>query len=297
MTEVLKLNENEIKILRYAKDRFVESVKEYGMDEIGKNRKLSGITRSELYQENEAGVKVVSVGRSRTWNILHDSLIQGGFLVKLEKFNNPKYFHITKKGLDYMANIGDDVKIVSKQDVEANKSSLAQFYSKKVQVICPVCKTKGMFEVPEAKVLNNDNTTTVSVPAGMVCDHHFQAFIDKNFAVRGYQKVDVDLTKEIAVKVDLVKETAPNLEGFEFPPLEPRTFSEEGVTPERFSEFVKRLYQKQQSGVFKHLEFSNQKPKTLGEIYLDFREFISDDNEVFSEFIKRDPYRKVIVRA
>jgi hypothetical protein len=24
----------------------------------------------------------------------------------------------------------------------------------------------------------------------MICEHHFQLFIDKNFAIRGYQKVD-----------------------------------------------------------------------------------------------------------
>ncbi|MFX0073522.1 MAG: hypothetical protein ACFFAO_20795, partial [Candidatus Hermodarchaeota archaeon] len=34
-----------------------------------------------------------------------------------------------------------------------------------------------------------------SVPKGLICNHNFQAFIDKNFIVRGYQKIDFELSK------------------------------------------------------------------------------------------------------
>jgi len=37
--------------------------------------------------------------------------------------------------------------------------------------------------------------TTVSIPFGLICNHSFNAFIDKKFKVRGYQKVDFEISK------------------------------------------------------------------------------------------------------
>ncbi|MFX1452620.1 MAG: hypothetical protein ACFFCM_17415, partial [Promethearchaeota archaeon] len=36
--------------------------------------------------------------------------------------------------------------------------------------------------------------TTISIPSGSVCDHGFQAFVDKNYKVRGYQIVDFEFS-------------------------------------------------------------------------------------------------------
>ncbi|MEJ2277681.1 MAG: hypothetical protein P8Y70_08025 [Candidatus Lokiarchaeota archaeon] len=33
------------------------------------------------------------------------------------------------------------------------------------------------------------------LPSGLVCEHSFQTFVDKNFLIRGYQKVDFELSK------------------------------------------------------------------------------------------------------
>ena len=41
----------------------------------------------------------------------------------------------------------------------------------------------------------NQHLTTVSIPFGLVCNHSFNAFFDKNFKVRGYQKVDYELSE------------------------------------------------------------------------------------------------------
>ncbi|MFX1596021.1 MAG: hypothetical protein ACFFBK_08130, partial [Promethearchaeota archaeon] len=45
------------------------------------------------------------------------------------------------------------------------------------------------------KIINHaKQLTTVSIPSGAVCEHGFQSFVDKNFIVRGYQKVDFEFS-------------------------------------------------------------------------------------------------------
>jgi len=70
--------------------------------------------------------------------------------------------------------------------------------SKEVQqeilVICPNCKTKKELKIP-IKIINQaKHLTTISIPSGLVCMHAFQAFVDKNFKVRGYQIVDFEFS-------------------------------------------------------------------------------------------------------
>ena len=68
-------------------------------------------------------------------------------------------------------------------------------YYQDILVICPTCKTKKELKIP-TKILNQaKQLTTVSIPSGTVCEHSFQSFVDKNFKVRGYQKVDFEFAK------------------------------------------------------------------------------------------------------
>ncbi|MFW9827500.1 MAG: hypothetical protein ACFFEY_07915 [Candidatus Thorarchaeota archaeon] len=63
-----------------------------------------------------------------------------------------------------------------------------------INIVCPSCKSKKELRIP-IKVINQaKQLTTVSIPSGIVCDHGFQAFVDKNFIIRGYQKVDFDFS-------------------------------------------------------------------------------------------------------
>ena len=63
-----------------------------------------------------------------------------------------------------------------------------------ILVVCPTCKAKKELKIP-IKIINQaKQLTTVSIPAGAVCDHSFQSFVDKNFKVRGYQKVDFEFS-------------------------------------------------------------------------------------------------------
>ncbi len=64
-----------------------------------------------------------------------------------------------------------------------------------VVIECPLCHMKKKLKIPLKIINQSKQLTTISVPKSLVCDHNFQAFIDKNFMVRGYQKVDFELSK------------------------------------------------------------------------------------------------------
>jgi len=66
---------------------------------------------------------------------------------------------------------------------------------KKVLIICPECKTKKKLNIPLKIIEQSQHITTISIPTGLVCKHHFQAFVDKNCAVRGYQLGDFEFSK------------------------------------------------------------------------------------------------------
>lgn len=76
----------------------------------------------------------------------------------------------------------------------------------KILINCPVCNTSDSLRIP-SKIINESNQlTTVSIPKGLVCKHNFQAYVDKNFHVRGYQKIDFECSKVEIYKKRLQKE-------------------------------------------------------------------------------------------
>ena len=78
-------------------------------------------------------------------------------------------------------------------DVTKEQGSSEEDQNKEVPIICPTCKTNNKIKIPVKIINQSKQLTTVSVPTGLVCEHTFQAFIDKNFKVRGYQKIDYEL--------------------------------------------------------------------------------------------------------
>ncbi|MFW9821718.1 MAG: hypothetical protein ACFFE4_02205 [Candidatus Thorarchaeota archaeon] len=147
--------------------------------------------------------------------------------------------------------------------------------TKKIEVICPICKTRDLIGIPEKKLRNSSHLTTVSIQKGLVCPHHFQIFIDKNLQVRGYQKVDFELNQDNSaelrngVKVFNGKRNK-NVNHFE------------NITID-----------------YRQKVFSNKKNESnitnyrnLKDIYEEFWEFIGDDNEKFQIFIRNDIKRK-----
>ncbi|MHA1758676.1 MAG: hypothetical protein ACTSVV_18065 [Promethearchaeota archaeon] len=65
---------------------------------------------------------------------------------------------------------------------------------KKILIQCPICKKKEKIEIPTQIVLKSKQLSTISIPKNFICEHCFQVFLDKNFKVRGYQKVDYELS-------------------------------------------------------------------------------------------------------
>ncbi|MCW3997177.1 MAG: hypothetical protein NWF10_01235, partial [Candidatus Bathyarchaeota archaeon] len=64
-----------------------------------------------------------------------------------------------------------------------------------IHFICPICKSEKGLDFPKSVITQAKGLTTMSIARGLVCDHQFQAFVDKNFAVRGYQRVDFEFEK------------------------------------------------------------------------------------------------------
>ena len=60
---------------------------------------------------------------------------------------------------------------------------------------CPTCNQKKRLDIPDLNNLSG-NLATISISAGMVCPHTFQAFVDKDLKIRGYQKVDYELNTD-----------------------------------------------------------------------------------------------------
>ncbi|MFX1279236.1 MAG: hypothetical protein ACFFA3_07450 [Promethearchaeota archaeon] len=61
-----------------------------------------------------------------------------------------------------------------------------------IRVVCPTCNKSKELKIPSKIINQSKQLTTVSIPSGAVCEHSFQSFVDKNFKVRGYQKVDFE---------------------------------------------------------------------------------------------------------
>ena len=58
---------------------------------------------------------------------------------------------------------------------------------KEILIQCPNCKNKKRLNIPGKIINESKQLTTISIPSGLNCEHSFQAFIDKNYKIRGYQ--------------------------------------------------------------------------------------------------------------
>lgn len=167
---------------------------------------------------------------------------------------------------------------VINENVDPNLIELNEY--KEVKVTCPICKTEKVLKFPKTVINQAKQLTTISLPKGLVCDHHFQAFVDKNFVVRGYQKVDFEFA------YDVVKKNNPDL----IQDLEKDyNFYDNLILEGNYVEY--NLMEKQRS---MENENANKKPKkmTLKEIYEEFWEYIDENNDEFKAFTHKDPRRK-----
>ncbi|MHA1440116.1 MAG: hypothetical protein ACTSPD_21425 [Promethearchaeota archaeon] len=63
-----------------------------------------------------------------------------------------------------------------------------------IVVICPNCGKKKKIKFPYNIIIQSNRLCAVSIPKNLICEHSFQLFVDKNFKIRGYQKIDIDLS-------------------------------------------------------------------------------------------------------
>ena len=140
---------------------------------------------------------------------------------------------------------------------------LREEYIKKVEIVCPICKVKKIITLPSRIIRNSTHLTTVSIPKGKVCKHHFQIFVDKSFNIRGYQKVDFELP---ASKKASQKNKRIFTNGFD----------------------LYKSHNENQS----NLNYSmNDREVKLRKIYDAFWEVIDDENDEFKKFILKDRRR------
>jgi len=62
-----------------------------------------------------------------------------------------------------------------------------------LRFICPICKSEKELSISKSIISEAKTLTTISIQRNEICEHHFQAFVDKNFNIRGYQKVDFEI--------------------------------------------------------------------------------------------------------
>ncbi len=87
---------------------------------------------------------------------------------------------------------------------EINKGVKELF--EKIILRCPKCETQKMIKVP-SKVINQSGTViTIGIPIGLICDHSFQAYVDNNSDVRGYQVVDFVIPKTEYFQSDMLED-------------------------------------------------------------------------------------------
>jgi hypothetical protein len=68
---------------------------------------------------------------------------------------------------------------------------------KEILIVCPICQNKKKIDIPLEIISSSKGLSSISIPKNLVCNHFFQAYVDKNFMVRGYQKIDFELPKDI----------------------------------------------------------------------------------------------------
>ena len=178
-------------------------------------------------------------------------------------------------------------------ELENNLDVITSLEDRKVFFICPECKSKKALGVPKTVIDKAKQITTMSIARGLVCDHQFQAFVDKHFKVRGYQRVDFEFenhNKDEKITIsnkfkEIEEELFENLilEGnfVEYKPKKKGNYDKKQKGNE-FMNFKKQAVKTNKQQIIK------KKEMTLKEIYGEFKDFIDINNEKFATFIEND---------
>ncbi|MFW9829414.1 MAG: hypothetical protein ACFFEY_17705 [Candidatus Thorarchaeota archaeon] len=153
----------------------------------------------------------------------------------------------------------------------------------KIEFICPVCKAKKSLDVPNSVIAEAKQLTTMSIARGLVCDHQFQAFVDKQLQVRGYQRVDFEFDS-ISNQEKVLNQKEKKQEDKEL--------YKNLVLEGDFLEFKPQIKKKNLNSWVQNKRIQLQKKELdLKEIYEEFWEFIDESNDKFKDFIDNDSRR------
>lgn len=156
-----------------------------------------------------------------------------------------------------------------------------------ISIRCPVCKLEKALKFPKSVINQAKSLTTISIPQGLICEHHFQAFVDKNFVVRGYQKVDFEYVNDFVKSKKSLPKGRIGKEFYEYivieenylayKPKENQIVIEKAKLKEQFENKIKCLDKKYKMN--------------REDIYNEFWDFIDETNKDFQDFIKNDNRR------
>jgi len=150
----------------------------------------------------------------------------------------------------------------------------------KIEFICPVCKAKKFLDVPKSVIAEAKQLTTMSIARGLVCSHQFQAFVDKNYQVRGYQRVDFEIENN---------KNQANNSNVSYSRKDENGFFDNLVLEGNYLEYKPKEIQNNQRDILKNENLNFQKKDmSLEDIYNEFWEFIDENNEEFRFFINKD---------
>ncbi|MBD3342499.1 MAG: hypothetical protein GF353_25590, partial [Candidatus Lokiarchaeota archaeon] len=67
---------------------------------------------------------------------------------------------------------------------------------KELVLTCPICQKEKAIQVPDSVFAQKKfGTIKIQVPIGAVCpDHQFIVFVDSKGIIRGYEKIDIQMS-------------------------------------------------------------------------------------------------------
>lgn len=65
-----------------------------------------------------------------------------------------------------------------------------------ITVQCPECGTIKKLEIPKIRIDDSKPMKSISIREGLVCNHKFILFLDNNYKVRAYQKIDQEFSSK-----------------------------------------------------------------------------------------------------
>jgi len=177
----------------------------------------------------------------------------------------------------------------------------------KVIFICPICKKKEEVTLPKNAINQTKGLSNLSIHKGLVCKHTFQAYIDKNYKIRGYQKVDFELksinniekhnTQNLNENDKLLNNLIIDGNSMEYQPENINQKINSKIFYRDKNHNNKTHTKENSSTKESNKKLLKIKPKSLEEIYEDFKEFIDEENDYFKVFIQNDESRNKVFNA